>query len=114
MTTDRFARPTTRLPPPAPTDLIADYRARLASQKAETDERRRTALAEQVSALNTPDQRIRIWERLHELGLPRSPDHPLIRVIAADTELTLIEVRAEQARRLAAANLARIAAPPAG
>jgi hypothetical protein len=103
MTADRFARPITRLPPPVPTDLIADYRARLASQKAEADERRKTALAEQVSALNTPDHRIRIWERLHEIGLPRSPDHPLIRVIAAHTALTLVEVRAEQTRRLAAA-----------
>lgn len=107
MTIDRFARPQTRLPPPAPTDLVADYRARLAAQKAEANERRRTALADQVSVLNTPDQRIRIWERLHELGLPRSPDHPLIRVIAAHTELTLVEVRAEQARRLAAARAGR-------
>lgn len=113
MTVDRFARPPARLPPPAPTDLIADYRARLASQKAEANERRRTALAEQVSVLNTPDQRIRIWERLHELGLPRSPDHPLIRVIAAHTELTLGEVRAEQTKRLAAAKPGRTAASTA-
>lgn len=113
MTLDRFARPPPRSPPPAPTDLIADYRARLASQKAEANERRRSALAEQVSVLNTADQRIRIWERLHELVLPRSPDHPLIRIIAAHTELTIVEVRAEQTKRHAAAKLGRSAAPTA-
>lgn len=102
MTLDKYTHPSTRLPPPAPTDLIADYRARLASQRAEANERRRTALAEQVSVLNSPDQRIRIWERLHELGLPRNPDHPLIKVIAAHTELTIVEVRAEQTKRSAA------------
>lgn len=110
MITDRFSRPPTRSPPPAPTDLIADYRARLASQKAEASENRRTALAEQVSVLNAPDQRIRIWERLHELGLPVSPDHPLVPIIAAHTELTLVQVRAEQTRRLAARKSAPTAA----
>lgn len=113
MTVDRFSRRPARPPPPVPTDLIADYRARLASQKAEATERRRAALAEQVSVLNTPGERIRIWEQLHELDLPRGPDHPLIRVIATHTALTLLEVRAEQTRRLAAAKHVGTVAPTA-
>lgn len=89
---DRFA-------PPNSGDFIADHRARLALQQSEARERRRIAAAEQISELNTPDQRIRVWERVHELTLPRDPMHPLLAVIAARTNLTLDQVREEQRRR---------------
>lgn len=80
-------------------DMIADHRARLAVQESEAKERRRKAAEEQVSVLNTPDQRIRVWERVHELALPRDPMHPLLAVIAARTNLSLEQVREEQRRR---------------
>jgi hypothetical protein len=63
---------------------------------------RQQELGELRSPLNTPADRIRIWERLHQLSLPRSPGHRLIAVIAASTGLTLDEVRAEQRARTAA------------
>jgi hypothetical protein len=77
----------------------ADFRARVALQQAENVERRRQELLEQTSMLNTPEQRIRVWERLHEVSLPRSPVHRLLQVIATDTGLGLEQVRAEQHRR---------------
>jgi len=77
----------------------ADFRARLALQHAEAVERRRQELLEQTSMLNTPEQRIRVWERLHQVRLPRSPAHRLLHVIADDTGLTLDQVLAEQLQR---------------
>jgi hypothetical protein len=99
-------------------DPTMDFRARLAHQQAENAERRRFDLAEQSSRLKTAEERIRIWERLHEVTLPRDPQHRLIAIIAANTNLTAEDVRAEQRRRAeaksasAAANAA--SASPAG
>jgi len=79
----------------------ADYRERMALVQAEALERRQQQLHEQSSPLNTPSDRIRIWERLHQVQLPRNPSHRLIAVIAANTGLTANEVRAEQELRAA-------------
>jgi hypothetical protein len=56
-------------------------------------------LAAQASPHNDPQMRITIWERRHALSLPRSPDHPLIRLIARQTGLTVSQLRDEQGRR---------------
>jgi hypothetical protein len=77
----------------------ADYRERMALLRAEALERRQRELNEQRSPLNAPPDRIRIWERLHQLPLPRSPEHRLLDIIAADTGLSLEEVQAEQRLR---------------
>jgi len=53
----------------------------------------------QSAPQSDPQVRIATWERLHDLRLPRSPTHALIRVIARQTGLTVREVRAEQERR---------------
>ena len=58
-------------------------------------------LAEQRSDRNPPDVRIRIWEKLHGLRLPKDAAHPILEVIAISTRLTLDEVREEQRARLA-------------
>ena len=100
----------TRPAPPVVGDLITDHRARLANEQREARERRRLALAEQSSELNTPEQRIRAWEKLHELTMPRDEKHPLIQVIAADTELSLMQVNNEQRRRAPFAKPARAGA----
>ena len=75
------------------------FRERLAQREAEAVEIRRRELAEQTSDAHTPAARIRIWERLHQVALPRNPTHRVLRVIAANTGLTLEEVRAEQRQR---------------
>ena len=80
-------------------DLTMDFRARLIQQQAENAARRKLDLAAQSSRLNSAEERIRIWERLHEVNLPRDPAHRLIDIIAANTGLTDIEVRDEQQRR---------------
>jgi hypothetical protein len=80
-------------------DPTMDFRSRLVHQQAENAERRKHDLAEQSSRLKTPEERIRIWERLHEVGLPRDPEHRLIGIIAVDTGLAVADVRDEQRRR---------------
>jgi hypothetical protein len=84
---------------PAGDDPMMDYRARLVHQQAEAAERRRTDLAEQCSRLKTAEERIRIWERIHEVTLPRDSEHRLIPIIATNTGLTEADVRDEQQRR---------------
>lgn len=76
-----------------------DARKRREEMEFEARERRRRELEEQVAVQNTPEQRIQIWERLHELSLPKKSNHPLVRIIAADTELTIARVLEEQRRR---------------
>jgi hypothetical protein len=83
-------------------DPMMDFRARLVHQQAEAAERRRMDLAEQSSRLKSAEERIRIWERIHEVTLPRDPAHRLIDIIAANTGLSDADVRGEQQRRAAA------------
>jgi hypothetical protein len=84
---------------PKPGESIADFRDRLAQRQAEATDMRRRELAEQTSDAHTPAARIKIWERLHQVALPRNPSHRVLRVIAASTGLTLEEVRDEQRQR---------------
>jgi hypothetical protein len=94
-------------------DPTMDFRARLAHQQAENAERRKLDLAEQSSRLKSAEERIRIWERLHEVMLPRDPQHRLIEIIATHTGLTAADVHDEQRRR-ADLKLASAAAAAAG
>jgi hypothetical protein len=86
-------------PPPPTGEPNADFRARIARQQAEAAEIRQRELIEQASASNPPDLRIRIWERLHRVTMPRDASHRLLRVIAEQTGLTVAEVRTEQQNR---------------
>jgi hypothetical protein len=56
-----------------------------------------------IEALRSPllaiEERVRLWEALHELRLPGDPRHGLLRVIARDTALAVDELHAEQQRR---------------
>jgi hypothetical protein len=88
-----------RPPTSSPDDPMMDFRARLVHQQAEAAERRRLDLAEQSSRLKTAEERIRIWERIHEVNLPKDPAHRLIEIIAANTGLADSDVREEQQRR---------------
>ena len=91
-------RPTTSV---GTDDPMMDFRARLVHQQAEAAERRRLDLAEQSSRLKSAEERIRIWERIHEVTLPRDSAHNLVEIIASNTGLTEADVREEQQRRAA-------------
>jgi hypothetical protein len=90
-----LGRPTTS----AADDPMMDHRARLAHAHAQAAERRRADLADQRSDLKSAEERIHIWERIHELSLPRGSEHRLVAIIAASTGLKDSEVRDEQQRR---------------
>lgn len=77
----------------------ADRRAAVQREQQERAAERAKELASQTSPLNEPQERIRIWERLHGLNLPRASTHKLIRVIATQTDLTVQQVQDEQRRR---------------
>ena len=49
--------------------------------------------------MNSPEMRIRAWEKLYELRLPVDANHPVLDVIAMSTHLTLDQVRDEQRAR---------------
>jgi hypothetical protein len=73
--------------------------AQLAEQERALDRQR---ALDSLSAWDaTPAERVRRWEELHALALPRAAEHPLLAVIAAVTKLTLEDVRDEQQRRRA-------------
>ena len=80
-------------------ESTADYRTRMARLQAEALEQWQKQLAEQSSVLNSPSDRIRVWERRHQIDLPRDPGHRLIKLIAANTGLSAEEVNEEQRLR---------------
>jgi hypothetical protein len=86
-----------------PGELASDYRLRLAQERVEAEERRRVELADLASVANSPQVRIRAWERTHGLTLPRSESHPVLVSVAAATHLTLEQLHEEQRRRLMSA-----------
>lgn len=94
---------------PAAPQFIQTPSERFAQEEQQRVERRSLQLAEQRSDTNTPDVRIRTWEKLHGLRLPSDPSHPVLDLIAASTRLTLAQVREEQGARAA-----RVAAKPHG
>lgn len=78
---------------------ISDRRAAVQREEAERAAERQEQIASQCSPLNSPEDRIRIWERLHAVSLPLSSTHRLVRVIATQTELSVQQVQEEQRRR---------------
>ena len=86
----------TRTSPPG---TGGEYRRKIREAERERAALRADELAAQVSPTKDAEARIRIWERLHALCLPRSSSHVLVRVIAAQTQLTIGEVQEEQRRR---------------
>jgi hypothetical protein len=95
------------LNPPAPFpatqgEPINDYRSRLALEQFRAAEQRQREMAEQSSTLNSPEMRIRAWEKVHGVRLPVSPAHPVLDSVATATDLTLEQVHAEQRKRASA------------
>jgi len=82
-------------------EILADYRQRRALEEFERAQLKRADLAEQHSAVNSVDVRIRAWEKVHGLRMPSDPKHPALRAIAAATQLALADVLNEQGLRSA-------------
>lgn len=86
---------------PHDSETVREHRARIAEEERKKAQLREVELAEQRSDANTPEMRIRAWERMHQLRLPTGVGHPILEVIAVATRLTLEQVRAEQRARAA-------------
>jgi hypothetical protein len=82
-----------------PTDPFLDPRTLFERQQAEAAERRMQALAEQRAPERTPEARVRTWESLHQVRLPRSPHHAVLTVVAEQTGLALTELYEVQRQR---------------
>lgn len=80
-------------------DPTTGYAARIVREQAEGAERAQRERIEQSCELNTPATRIRAWERLHRLTLPRGSAHSVLSIVAEATHLTLEQVHEEQRRR---------------
>jgi hypothetical protein len=81
-------------------DFAKEHRARVALASEELQRKRTREAAVQTDESLTPQERIRAWERIHELRLPTDPTHPLVRFIARVTGLGVPEVHEEQRRRI--------------
>jgi hypothetical protein len=89
---------------------LAERRVQIEQQNQERAAERRQQIALQSSPLSGPEERIRLWEKLHALTLPRSAKHKLLSVIAEQTNLSMQDVLAAQQRR-AAPVVASVAVP---
>lgn len=83
-------------------DPLLDHRARIERAQMEAAERHALAFIEQRSPGNSPDVRVRTWERLHQVRLPKDPAHAVLRVVAQDTGMALAEVLEVQRQRVQA------------
>lgn len=80
-------------------DAILDHRARAEQAMFEAAQRRDRALVDQRSPENPPEARVRIWERLHQVRLPRDPAHAILPRVAEQTGLSLADVQEVQRSR---------------
>lgn len=84
---------------------LADRRAQFEHEQQQRLAERQQQVALLSSPLSSADERIRLWERLHALALPRSPTHKLLRIIAQRTAIDLAQVLEVQQRRFAPVSL---------
>jgi uncharacterized protein YoaH (UPF0181 family) len=82
-------------------DSVADRRLQLEHEQQQRAVERQRQIALQSSPLSSAEERVQLWEKLHQLALPRSPKHKLLRVIAEQTELAFEQVLDIQRRRFA-------------
>ena len=84
-------------------EIFPDFRARAERAAREAAERREQALVDQRSPENSNDARVRIWERLHQVRLPKDPAHAILAIIAKQTGMKLVDVQEVQRQRAAPA-----------
>ena len=101
---------------PAPNraiELVRTHAERMAHEAEERLQKRQLLLDEQCASVNSPEVRIRAWEKAHALCLPSDPGHPVLRSVAMSTRLTVAQVQEEQSvRRARRAAKAAIAGQP--
>lgn len=78
---------------------ILDYRQRREMEELEREKVKQLDQANLRSDVNSPDARIRAWEKVHHLRMPSDASHPVLLQIAAATHLALADVLAEQRSR---------------
>lgn len=66
-----------------------DHRARFERMQFEAAQQREQALVDQSDPGTSPEERVRAWERLHQLRLPRDPSHAILPQVAEQTALAL-------------------------
>lgn len=81
------------------TDYVSDFRAQLERRRLEAEQRRSQDLLAQRSLEHSPEMRVRIWERVHQLRMPQDPAHAILSQIAQQTHLPLAAVQAVQRER---------------
>ncbi len=85
--------------PRSAAELAAERKEQAALHQAALQEEKERNLTRQRSMDTPPATRIALWESRHGLTLPRDGQHPLMRIIADNTDLDLAQVLAEQERR---------------
>jgi hypothetical protein len=80
-------------------ESVDEQRSRIAHELADREEHRQADYVELSSIRNAPGERVRLWERMHGLALPRDPGHHMLDVIAVATHLELAQVQEEQRLR---------------
>jgi len=78
---------------------VKERRAEIEQEEAVARAERNRQLEAQRSTLSTAGDRIRLWEKLHKLHLPRNANHALLPIIARETDLTVTDIQQEQSRR---------------
>jgi len=82
-----------------PGETVAEHRIRVGLQQSDRIERRERECQEQRSPNLTAVQRLRLWERLHQLRIPAVLQGTLASVIAGDTGLSVQQVHEAQLER---------------
>lgn len=80
-------------------DPLLDHRARIERAQFEAAERRSQALIDQRAPESPPEARVRAWEKLHQVRLPKDPEHAVLLVVAQQTGMALSDVREVQRQR---------------
>lgn len=80
-------------------EIMLDHRARAERARLDAEQQRQRSITDQRDAANTPEVRIRIWEKLHQVRLPKSPKHAILEKVASDTGLGLSAVLDVQSAR---------------
>lgn len=84
---------------PTSGDYASDLRAQIERRRIEAEQLRQQALLDQRAFDSPPDARVRVWERLHQLRLPKDPMHAVLNQVAAQTGLALSDVQEVQRQR---------------
>jgi hypothetical protein len=84
---------------PPPNKHLSEASEKAHHLKAQQVAERDIAMKDLSSLQLTPEARVRRWEQVHGAKLPPSARHPVLRVIADVTGLTLAEVQTVQRER---------------